>query len=284
MGRFTPKYPESLFEHLAEDYARLGTRRKVAELYGCSPSLVEKKLHAMAIPRLSAQEAARRYWSTAEAHGAARERYLRRVARGDPMPRVSTLERMFADALTKSGVSYQAQVPIHPYIVDFLLADQVVVEVDGWQHRIPAHQERDALRDANLNERGFKVFRFTGQQIHRDVSACVRWVQEHASIPESASPSAEWLSGKGRRTTKPVSQSTRRKMSAAKRNHWKDPQKRAAMQSGIRRGQHTEAYREKVSAQRTAFMQSQWSDPEKRALRQEAIRRARQPSSQHDRP
>lgn len=59
-------------------------------------------------------------------------------------------------------MKFRRQVPIGPYIVDFLcLRHRLIVEADGPFHTA----ERDAVRDAWLAERGFRVLRFKNSQI-----------------------------------------------------------------------------------------------------------------------
>lgn len=60
------------------------------------------------------------------------------------------------------GLKFRRQVPIGPYIVDFLcLRHRLVVEADG-----PFHEpEDDAVRDAWLETQGFRVLRFPNGEI-----------------------------------------------------------------------------------------------------------------------
>ena len=58
-----------------------------------------------------------------------------------------------------AGVRFRRQVPIGPYIVDFVcFANRLVVEVDGGQHAWEA--DGDAARTRWLGGRGFRVLRF----------------------------------------------------------------------------------------------------------------------------
>ena len=61
------------------------------------------------------------------------------------------------------GLKFRRQVPMGPYVLDFLcLRHRLVVEADG-----PFHDpEHDAKRDAWLVSQGFRVLRFTNSQIH----------------------------------------------------------------------------------------------------------------------
>ena len=75
-------------------------------------------------------------------------------------------ERVLWDRLRqrrRGGLKFRRQTPMGPYILDFLcLRHRLVVEADG-----PFHDpERDAIRDAWLQAKGFRVLRFSNQEIH----------------------------------------------------------------------------------------------------------------------
>src|SRR5258708_9787762 len=60
------------------------------------------------------------------------------------------------------GLKFRRQTPMGPYVLDFLcLRYRLIVEADG-----PFHDpERDAVRDAWLKAKGFRVLRFSNQEI-----------------------------------------------------------------------------------------------------------------------
>ena len=63
-----------------------------------------------------------------------------------------------------SGKRFRRQVPIGPYIVDFVcFENKLVIEVDGGQHAQNEHY--DANRTAWLEAEGFKVIRFWNNQV-----------------------------------------------------------------------------------------------------------------------
>jgi very-short-patch-repair endonuclease len=70
------------------------------------------------------------------------------------------------------------------------LAERLVVEVDGPEHRGIAHYDQDRLRDTELVLDGFTVLRFTNNQILGDVDAVVgkieRCIEARRSIQEEA--------------------------------------------------------------------------------------------------
>ncbi|WP_262028869.1 endonuclease domain-containing protein [Microvirga sp. Mcv34] len=60
------------------------------------------------------------------------------------------------------GYKFKRQVPIAPYIVDFLCAEaRVIVELDGTPHDTPERRAHDERRDAFLRSQGFQVLRFS---------------------------------------------------------------------------------------------------------------------------
>lgn len=56
------------------------------------------------------------------------------------------------------GAKFRRQVPLGPYIADFVCFEtKVIVEVDGSQH---ADNPRDVMRDRYFIDRGYRVLRF----------------------------------------------------------------------------------------------------------------------------
>ena len=68
-----------------------------------------------------------------------------------------------------TGLKFRRQVPIPPYVADFLCADaMLVVEIDGSQHGGSAP---DAGRTAFLRGRGFRVLRFWNDEVLREMGS-----------------------------------------------------------------------------------------------------------------
>jgi very-short-patch-repair endonuclease len=62
-----------------------------------------------------------------------------------------------------AGWKFRRQVPIGPWVVDFLCKETgVVIEVDGDQH---CESRRDKRRDADLTRRGYRVLRFWNSDV-----------------------------------------------------------------------------------------------------------------------
>jgi very-short-patch-repair endonuclease len=67
------------------------------------------------------------------------------------------------------GFKFVRQVPIGPYVVDFLCrSERLVVELDGEQH---VDSVSDAERTGFLNEQGYSVLRFWNHEVLREREA-----------------------------------------------------------------------------------------------------------------
>ncbi len=100
--------------------------------------------------------------------------HLRAFARGQR--RLRTLaEDAFWQQVRGSrfrGLKFRRQVPLPPYIADFLCASaRLIVELDGAPHVETARRDRDAARDAWLREQGFEVLRFPNDRVLSDLSS-----------------------------------------------------------------------------------------------------------------
>ncbi|PIP64962.1 DNA methyltransferase [Candidatus Peregrinibacteria bacterium CG22_combo_CG10-13_8_21_14_all_49_11] len=68
------------------------------------------------------------------------------------------------------GLKFRKQVPIGPYIVDFLCAQKrIVVEIDGDSHHETGRQEKDEKRDAYLAQRNLTVMRIGHRETLQNV-------------------------------------------------------------------------------------------------------------------
>lgn len=119
------------------------------------------------------------------------------VTRARRLRKQSTLaERILWDALRKSQLNFRRQVPIGRFIADFAHhASKLLIEIDGYYHGVEGAAEKDAERTAWLISEGFRVIRFSEQQVRDDVDAVVeRILAETASSPSPTLPSSR---GKG---------------------------------------------------------------------------------------
>jgi len=96
------------------------------------------------------------------------------------------------------GLKFRRQVPIGPFVVDFLCeAAALVVELDGLSHT--GRGEADDRRTAYLQSRGLRVFRVTNDQLIESPDVVAEAVLREAEKP-SPQPSPR---GRGSRTPSP---------------------------------------------------------------------------------
>ncbi|MGX2974201.1 endonuclease domain-containing protein [Ursidibacter arcticus] len=75
------------------------------------------------------------------------------------------------------GFRFNRQKPLLNYIVDFYCPKaKLIIELDGSQHYEPGYQEKDRLRDAELNSLGFTVMRFSNNEIYFGIEAVVEQI------------------------------------------------------------------------------------------------------------
>jgi very-short-patch-repair endonuclease len=85
------------------------------------------------------------------------------------------------------GVGFRRQVPIGPYIVDFVShSAKVVIEVDGGQHFDDAYEARDARRDKFLRSKGFRVLRFSNYDVMTNLEGV--WTVIAAAVGKALPP------------------------------------------------------------------------------------------------
>jgi len=74
------------------------------------------------------------------------------------------------------GISYQEQVPIGPWIVDFLILDRnLIIESDGgYWHSQPRAVAKDNSKFAYLKKLQYTVIRLSEKEIKKDVLGAVK--------------------------------------------------------------------------------------------------------------
>jgi very-short-patch-repair endonuclease len=92
----------------------------------------------------------------------------------------------------KRGYHFRRQSPRSGHIVDFVcMKYRLVIELDGGQHNFDDHQMRDARRDSQLSERGFRVLRFWNTDVDRNLSGVLQAIddalnEDHPTRPPMA--------------------------------------------------------------------------------------------------
>ncbi len=98
----------------------------------------------------------------------------------------SPIEQKLLSALEAHKLSYQPQVRMGPYTVDFLVGvddRKIIVECDGKAYHDPA---RDAERDKVLSLEGYPICRFSGSDIYADVDKCIEMIRQRLSFKTEA--------------------------------------------------------------------------------------------------
>ena len=84
-------------------------------------------------------------------------------------------------ALKEQGFHFRRQVPREGFIVDFAcLKSKLVVEIDGAQHGLDGHREKDAERDTRLGAAGLKVLRFWNNEVNENLDGVVETIYREA--------------------------------------------------------------------------------------------------------
>ena len=84
------------------------------------------------------------------------------------------------------GAKFRRQHIIGQYIADFACLDKgLVVELDGHHHSLPPVSEDDAIRTEYLNEEGYRVIRFTNEQVLHNLDETLAQIQAALSAPPS---------------------------------------------------------------------------------------------------
>lgn len=79
------------------------------------------------------------------------------------------------------GLKFRRQHPLHHFILDFYChAHQLVVEVDGGIHQ--QQRDYDESRTEWLTQRGFKVIRFTNEEVLNDIETILQQIAQACGV------------------------------------------------------------------------------------------------------
>ncbi|MCP1973255.1 endonuclease domain-containing protein [Bradyrhizobium elkanii] len=119
-----------------------------------------------------------------------RARQLRRT-----MTRAETLLWRHLKADRLAGLNFRRQVPIGNYIADFVAHScKLVVEIDGESHDFDERVRHDERRDAWFQSRGYRVLRFTNDEVLKNLEGVALAILQAA---EQAAPLSLTLPRKG---------------------------------------------------------------------------------------
>ena len=80
------------------------------------------------------------------------------------------------------GVRFRRQHVIEDYIVDFVaIKPKLIIEVDGEYHVTPEQQAQDLLREKALQKMGFRIVRFTNEQVFNSPDLIKKTIQAELS-------------------------------------------------------------------------------------------------------
>ena len=76
------------------------------------------------------------------------------------------------------GVKFRRQQIIDDYIVDFVcLEKQLIIEADGKYHNTEEQQILDAIREAKLKEAGYRIIRFTNDEVATNIDQVIESIK-----------------------------------------------------------------------------------------------------------
>ena len=81
------------------------------------------------------------------------------------------------------GFKFRRQHPIERFIIDFYCAQaKLLIEVDGESHLEPEQKEYDVARTEYLEELGYKVIRFTNNDVRYNIDAVANEILQTIEI------------------------------------------------------------------------------------------------------
>ncbi|WP_223254521.1 endonuclease domain-containing protein [Bacillus sp. HNG] len=95
----------------------------------------------------------------------------------------SPIEVRLYGALTAMGYYVETQVPCGRYRIDITLPQyKLAIECDGKaNHSTPAQKAHDRRKNDHLRKNGWKVLRFSGRQIYRNMPTVIKRIEKAIS-------------------------------------------------------------------------------------------------------
>ena len=114
------------------------------------------------------------------------------------MTRAETLLWRYLKAHHVSGLGFRRQVPMQYYIADFVChSARIVVEIDGESHDFAARQKHDPKRDTWFASQGYRVLRFTNDDVLGNLEGVMRSINDAALARLSTLPPSLSLPHRG---------------------------------------------------------------------------------------
>ena len=91
-----------------------------------------------------------------------------------------------------AGIRFKRQHPVLYFIADFYCHKaKLIIEIDGGYHNIPEQYQYDKNRDAELEELGLKVIRFTNEQVLFEIEKTLYIIEEEIKERIPLTPKGE---------------------------------------------------------------------------------------------
>jgi very-short-patch-repair endonuclease len=104
----------------------------------------------------------------------------------------TTAERELSSRLRElkhMGFKFRQQAPIDRFIVDFVcFAHRLIIEVDGATHGTDEEQSRDGGRQEYLERRGFRVVRFSNDDVSSNLDGVMDTIVNELATPAPTPP------------------------------------------------------------------------------------------------
>ena len=82
-------------------------------------------------------------------------------------------------ARSMNGYQFRRERPVLNYIADFMCKElKLIIEVDGLTHFLDGAEEKDIKRQKHLEEAGFKVMRFTDNEVLTEIEWVIDRIKE----------------------------------------------------------------------------------------------------------
>ena len=79
----------------------------------------------------------------------------------------------------RNGYKFRRQRPIAIYIVDFACLElNLIIEIDGGTHNIESINDKEKIRQTELESLGFKVIRFTDDEVLKNMDGVIFKIDE----------------------------------------------------------------------------------------------------------
>ena len=101
---------------------------------------------------------------------------LAKKNREHPTPAESALWKFLKN--NALGCTFKRQHVVGAYIADFIcIQARLIIEIDGGYHQLPEQQISDLERQQWLESQGFKVIRFTNEEVMADIERVIDTIE-----------------------------------------------------------------------------------------------------------